>query len=312
MTPKAQPHGGIGPTCVTLPAQDRALARAALAVPEDWCARSLLAADFNSERTRTAAAIDDVCDGLLAWRFWTMLGWTDIKQRYQRSKIGPLWISISMALMVGGLALIYGSIFKLALSDYVLYLAAGMITWLFVSTSVLEGTTAFIIAEGIIKQSAIPLSIYIYRLIWRGLIVMLHNAAVLLVIFPLLRPISALNPVALLAGLLLVMANLFVVTLVLATLCTRFRDLPPIVTSLMQVTFYVTPILYEPSQLPEQLRLIAHYNPLYHLIDVLRRPLIGELPDAISYVVALGTFAIVGSFAFLFFRRYRGRVAYWL
>jgi ABC-type polysaccharide/polyol phosphate export permease len=268
--------------------------------------------DFSTERTRTAAAIDDICDGLMAWRFWTMLGWTDIKQRYQRSTIGPLWISISMSLMVGALAVIYGSIFKLPLSDYVLYLAAGMITWLFVSNSVLEGTTAFIIAEGIIKQSAIPLSIYVYRLIWRSLIVMLHNAAVLLVIFPLLRPISTLNPLALLAGLLLVVANLFVVALVLATLCTRFRDLPPIVTNLMQVAFYVTPILFEPSQLPEQLRLIAHYNPLYHVIDVLRRPLIGELPDAISYVVALGTFVVAGSFAFLFFVRFRGRVAYWL
>jgi ABC-type polysaccharide/polyol phosphate export permease len=268
--------------------------------------------DFSTERTRTAAAIDDICDGMMAWRFWTMLGWTDIKQRYQRSTIGPLWISISMSLMVGALALIYGSIFKLPLSDYVLYLAAGMITWFFVSTSVLEGTTAFIAAEGIIKQSAIPLSIYVYRMIWRSLIVMLHNAAVLLVIFPLLRPISALNPLAVLAGLLLVMANLFVVALVLATLCTRFRDLPPIVTNLMQVTFYITPIMYEPSQLPAQLRLIAYYNPLYHLIDVLRRPLIGELPDPVSYAVALGTLVVAGGFAFLFFGRFRGRVAYWL
>jgi ABC-type polysaccharide/polyol phosphate export permease len=108
------------------------------------------------------------------------------------------------------------------------------------------------------------------------------------------------------------MANLFVVALVLATLCTRFRDLPPIVTNLMQVTFYITPILYEPSQLPAQLRLIAYYNPLYHLIDVLRRPLIGELPDPVSYAVALGTLVVAGGFAFLFFGRFRGRVAYWL
>jgi lipopolysaccharide transport system permease protein len=267
---------------------------------------------FDTERTRSAAAVADMCDGLTAWRFWTMLGWTDIKQRYQRSTLGPLWMSISMALMVGALAVIYGSIFKLPLSDYVLYLAAGMIAWLFVSSSVLEGTTAFIAAEGIIKQSAIPLSIYVYRLLWRSLIVMLHNAAILLVIFPLLRPVSALNPLALIAGLLLVMANLFFVALVLATLCTRFRDLPPIVTSLMQVAFYVTPILYEPSQLPEAYRLIAHYNPLYHVIDVLRRPLIGELPHPISYAVALCSLLIAGTLAFLFFSRFRERVAYWL
>ena len=267
---------------------------------------------FSTERSRTSAAIGDIREGLLAWRFWTMLGWTDIKQRYQRSTLGPLWLSISTALMVGALALIYGSIFKLPLSDYMLYLSAGMICWLFVSSTVLESTTAFIAAEGIIKQSAIPLSIYLYRLLWRSLLILLHNAAILLVIIPLLRPISSVNPLAVLAGLVLVTGNLFVVALVLATLCTRFRDLPPIVASAVQVTFYVTPILYEPRQLPAQLQIIAHYNPIYHVIDVLRRPLIGEVADPISYFVAVATFLVAGSIALIFFIRFRARVAYWL
>jgi lipopolysaccharide transport system permease protein len=135
---------------------------------------------------------------------------------------------------------------------------------------------------------------------------------VLVVIFPFVRPLSALDPLKLLLGLALVASNLSVISLLLAALATRYRDLPPIIASLTQVMFYVTPILYEPSQLPKSMQLIAHYNPFYHLIDVLRRPLIGDSPELMSYAVAVGMFVVTSLIAFLFFRRFRGRIAYWL
>jgi homopolymeric O-antigen transport system permease protein len=272
----------------------------------------LHAAEFTNERTRTGAAVGDVVHGLRAWPFWTMLGWNDVKQRYRRSKLGPLWITMSMAIMIGALSAIYGAIFKLPLSNYLPYLAAGLITWLFVSMTLNEGVNAFINADGIIKQSAIPLSIYVYRVLCRNVIVLLHNCIVLAVIYALLLPVSALNPLMLLVGLVLVLGNLFAISMLLATLATRFRDLPPIVTNLTQVLFYVTPILYEPGQLPGKMQLIAHYNPLYHLINVLRRPLIGQTAEAFSYAVNIGMFIVISSAAFLLYRRFRGRIAYWL
>ena len=268
--------------------------------------------EFTNERSRTTAAVDDILRGLKSWRFWMMLSWNDIKQRYRRSKLGPLWITFSMAIMIGALSVIYGTIFKMPLADYLPYLAAGLITWLFVSSTINEGATAFTTVEGIIKQSAIPLSIYVYRVVWRNLIGLAHNCVVLAVIFALTQPLSSLNPLALAVGLGLVLANLFAISLVLALLSTRFRDLPPIVASLTQVMFYVTPILYKPDQLPGKMALIAHYNPLYHLIAVLRAPLTGELAEPLSYVVASGMFLVVGGLGFVLFLLFRGRVAYWL
>lgn len=261
---------------------------------------------------RTNAAITDLVAGARSWRFWTMLGWNDIKQRYRRTLIGPFWITISMTVMILALGLIYGSIFQVSISDFLLYLAAGMVTWFFMSNIISEGMMAFIAAEGIIKQSRIPLTLYIYRVIWRNLIVLIHNAVVVAAMFLWLRSVSVLNPLALIAGLLIIVGNMFVIILPLAILATRFRDLPPIITSLLQVLFYVTPVLYESSQLPPQLRLIAHYNPFYHIIDVLRRPMIGDQPELISYAVAIGTLVIGAGITFLIFRRFRARVPYWL
>ena len=263
-------------------------------------------------QARTKAAIDDLVNGLLAWRFWTTIGWYDIKQRYRRTRLGPFWITISMGILTSVLGLIYGSILGVPLGSYLLYLAAGIVTWYFVSSTILEGTTVFIGAEGIIKQSAIPLSFYVYRAVWRNFIVLLHNVVVLAVVFLALRSVSSLNPFTIALGLFLLVTNLLIWTLVLGMLSTRFRDLPPTMTNLMQVMFYITPILYEPDQLPAKLRLIAHYNPLYHVIEVFRRPLLGETSALESYAVATTTLVVGGLAAFALFRRFRGRIAYWL
>ena len=261
---------------------------------------------------QTESAIGDIIGGARAWRFWTLLGWSDIRQRYRRSAFGPFWITISMGLMTAALGVIYGSIFKMQLADYMAYLAAGITAWLFFSSTLSEAASAFIGAEGIIKQCSIPLSVHIYRAIWRNLIVFAHNAVVLVVVFIFLGNIPLINPLALLVGLVLVSANLFVGSLLVATLCTRFRDIPPLISSVMQLLFFVTPILFAPAQLPPQLKLIASFNPVYHLIDVLRRPMIGELASVESYIFAVVLLMVVSALCALLFFRFRPRIAYWL
>jgi ABC-type polysaccharide/polyol phosphate export permease len=261
---------------------------------------------------RTGAALADLGRGLQAWPFWTLVGWYDIKQRYRRTTLGPLWITASMGILTTILGIIYGAIFHLPLADYLLYLAAGMVCWYFVSSTIMEGTTVFIGADGIIKQNAIPLSIHVYRVVWRNLIVLLHNAVVLAVIFLIFRSVSLLNPFLILTGVILLVANLTMIVLVLGLVSTRFRDLPPLMSNILQVLFYITPILYQPSQLPASIKLIAYYNPFYHIIEVLRSPLIGETPPIESYLGAIASLLIGGAFAFVLFQRFRGRIAYWL
>jgi ABC-type polysaccharide/polyol phosphate export permease len=200
----------------------------------------------------------------------------------------------------------------LPIGEYLLYLAAGMVCWYFVSSTIMEGATVFIAADGIIKQNAIPLSIHVYRVVWRNLIVLLHNAIILAVVFLMFRSISLLNPFLMLLGIVLLAANLTIVVFVIGLLSTRFRDLPPLMGNILQVLFYITPILFKPTQLPESMKLIAYYNPFYHIIEVLRRPLIGETPPLESYVGAIMSLLLGGALAFSLFKRFRGRIAYWL
>src|SRR4051812_38565869 len=102
-------------------------------------------------------AARDILDGLANVRLWSMLGWRDIKQRYRRSTLGPLWVTISMAVMVAALGGVYGVIFKIPLATYLLHLAIGLIAWEFISKSINEGCLSFLQLEGLIKQIRLPL-----------------------------------------------------------------------------------------------------------------------------------------------------------
>ena len=59
--------------------------------------------------------IQDLIKTLRRSELWLLLGWLEIKQRYTRSVLGPLWITISMAVMVGSIGVVYGSLFKQSL-----------------------------------------------------------------------------------------------------------------------------------------------------------------------------------------------------
>src|SRR5262249_20629709 len=121
--------------------------------------------------SRTAIAFRDIVDGLAAWPVWTALGWQDIRQRYRRSALGPLWITLTMLAMVVGMGPLYGVLLKQDMHSFVPYLALGIITWGLISTLILEGGSSFTAAEGIIRSVKLPLTLHVFRGIYRNIII---------------------------------------------------------------------------------------------------------------------------------------------
>ena len=87
-----------------------------------------------------SAAVADLVDGLGRWELWSTLGWHDIRQRYRRSVVGPFWLTLSMGMMIGGLAYLYAGVFGQNIGTYFPYLALGMIIFTFISSLVTEGS----------------------------------------------------------------------------------------------------------------------------------------------------------------------------
>ena len=211
---------------------------------------------------RLVLAVADLKDAARLWRLWSMLGWADIRQRYRRSFIGPFWITISMAVMVGGMGLVYGTLFHQDLSTFLPFIGAGFLGWFFVSTCIGEGALPFVQAEGLIKQGGLPLSLHVFRVIWRNVLILCHNAVVIIVIYLWFGGFHPLSVIMVVPGLVLTAVNVAWINLIIGPLCTRFRDLAPIIANMLQMLFFITPVVFLPQALSSR-AWIVELNPLY-------------------------------------------------
>jgi len=258
-------------------------------------------------------AFGDLRQGWKQRPLWGYLGWQDIKQRYRRSVLGPLWISISMGVIATAMGILYGTLFGEDITTFLPYVATGLLIWNFVNGCILEGSEVFIANEGLIKFLPAPLSLHVYRLIWRQTLFFLHNLvvwALLMIIF--WQPVGWATLLAFPAFALLALNGAWIAVLS-GIIATRFRDIPPIIASVSQLLFFMTPIVWSYERL-RGLPLAAYIelNPVMHFVEVLRQPLLGQ-EIVWRHWIVVGVITVVGCVAALVcLRNYRSRVAYWV
>jgi ABC-type polysaccharide/polyol phosphate export permease len=246
------------------------------------------------------------------WRIWYLLGTQDITLRYRRSSLGPFWITLSMAVTIYSMGFLYSHLFKTDWARYFPFLASGIIGWSFLSTLLLEATQAFIESAGYIQNQASYLSLCLMRVIYRNVIVFCHNLVVFIPIIPLCHLPVGIALLGLIPGLLCLGLNTLFWGGALAVIGTRYRDFQPIVNSLIQVAFFLTPIMWMPSILPERLHWIIDYNPFNHLLQLIRLPLFNEVPSPLTYLVALGITLLGGCLYAWCVTRYKSHIVFWL
>lgn len=254
----------------------------------------------------------DLRQSFKATHLWLTLGWYDIKQRYRRSILGPFWLTLSTGVSVGTLSFLWSKLFKTNLHEYLPFFAIGSVIWAYISGQINEACTGFTQFTHIMKQVNLPLPSYLLRLLVRNFIILLHNFVIVFIVITFVG--SGWQPVAILAlpGLLLLSIALFFMSLTIAIICTRYRDMPPIVQNIITILFYFTPILWQSKYLPPQYAWVKNYNPFTHLIEIVRAPLLGSPPSALSWGAACGVTLIAAYIAITMLARYRQKVAYWL
>jgi lipopolysaccharide transport system permease protein len=254
----------------------------------------------------------DLVRSLASWRLWTLLGWLQIRQRYSRSKLGPFWLTISMGVLVGTMGVVYGALLGQKISEYLPMIAIGLVLWGLFAGTVNEGCTAYIDSANYIRQVRTPRILYQLQAAWRNLVIFAHNfviVAIVLVVFgvhnwavlPLFIP-----------GFVLFVLNATWVGATAGLLGARFRDLPQIVAALLQVAFYVTPILFSGKMLSGKHHWIVEFNPLAYLIDIVREPLLGTAPSIHTWVISAAMAVFGWGFALLLTGRFHKRVPFWV
>jgi len=265
-------------------------------------------------RDQKNLAIQDVLDGFRQWRIWFMLSYQDIKIRYRRSVLGPFWITLSMAITVYSMGYLYSHLFHIELKNYFPFLVGGMLAWSLIASTITDLVEALTQEEGKIKQIKLPYSLYINKVIARNLIIFVHNVPILFPIIAIFHETAKINicTLMLIPGLALFYINGLSWGLALGMIGARFRDVAQIVKSLVQVVFFVTPVMWNPEILPPAKRYIANLNPFYAFIEFIRCPLIGTVPSLTSWLM-VSVITIIGCYvSFKLFCRYRARIVYWL
>jgi ABC-type polysaccharide/polyol phosphate export permease len=253
----------------------------------------------------------DVADGFRRRELWSTLGWQDIRQRYRRSVLGPFWITLSMAVMTASMGLLYAQLFGQSVADYLPYLTIGLVMWGFLSALVTDGCQAFIGAESMIKQMKLPVTVHVWREVWRNLILLAHNALVVVAVLALFGRTPHWQVLLLPLALALLVLDGWWLGALLGALSARFRDIPQLVGSLLQVLFFLTPVIWSTRVLGSRSWLVDA-NPAYHMIEIVRAPLLGEPARLFSWLFVLAFTVAGATVTLLFLARFRARIPYWI
>jgi lipopolysaccharide transport system permease protein len=268
--------------------------------------------DHSSKKVRFRLALQDILAGIKSWRIWLLLGWQDIRLRYRRSQLGPFWLTLSMGITIYSMGFLYGHLFKMDLNTYFPFLASGLLIWTLILNTVNDSTNCFIDASSYLRQMKMPYIIFVLRVVTRNFVIFCHNIIAIIPILIFCHIKFGWWLFAVPFGLLIILVNGMIYGVILAMLGARFRDIAQIIMSLMQVVFFVTPVMWMARVLPPQYQFIVKFNPFAQYIDLVRAPLLGNWPSFYSYVVTVGL-TIIGLILMLFiYYRGRHRIVYWL
>lgn len=257
------------------------------------------------------AFFDDFASVATRWRTWLLMADQDIKMRYKRSMLGPFWISIAMATTVVSIGLLYSEVFKLPYKEFLTWFGSGMLAWGLVSGVMLEACSTITENEHVLRSVTMPVPMLSARMVYRNFVVFLHNALVIglvLILFGLrLQP----EILFIIPGLALITLFGLFLGIALGPISARFRDLPQLVASLVQVMFFVTPVFWVPS--PAMSRpILVEGNPFYHMVQLVRAPLLGDATTWANWQVSIAALAVAGMLAIASLAASRRSIYLWL
>jgi len=255
--------------------------------------------------------IRDLRASLINRDLWLYLAWQDIRLRYRRSKIGPLWITLSMAIFCVSMGAVYSQLFKANIAEYFPFLSISFIFWGLISGLLSEFPSLYIENSAYIKDIRVNPFSLLFRLTTRHLITFAHNLVIVVGAYLYFGINPSFAILMVLPALVLVVLNLLGIGVSLSLLGARFRDVAPITQSLVQVVFFITPITWFPKLLPHD-SLVLKLNPIAYYLELLRAPLLGQVASLDAWLVAGATCVVFWSVSAWVYTKKAGKIPFWV
>jgi lipopolysaccharide transport system permease protein len=264
------------------------------------------------QAAQVRAAFREVLRSARLWHIWLRLGVQDVRHKFRRSTVGPAWIFLNLGVLIAAIGIIYGRLLGQNLHEFIPYLTAGLIIWGFLTTSISEGAHAFVNSEGYIKQISLPIYVYVFRCSVNVGLTTIISFAVFVVVGLAYRIPFGLGTLWAVPGALMLVAISLMMICILAHLHARFRDVAPMASVAMQMAMYVTPIMFPAEMLRHRsMAWVVDFNPLYHMVEIVRRPLVAAQPAAMeNYLAAALVLVALTAIAGGIIAYYRRRIVF--
>lgn len=247
--------------------------------------------------------------------FWWHLALSDLRSRWRRSFLGILWSIVQPLGITTLITIVFSHLFNASFLDYAPYVLSGIIFWDFFASTVTGGSLAFVQNEPYIKQCRHPLAIYTLRTTLANIVVFAVASISLLIVVLVLRPEAfGWAWLAWFLSLPLLVLTAWPLATALAYISVRFRDIPHALGLALQSLWFISPVYFDVKLFRSAgLDRLVDYNPIYHLLEIIRAPLLrGEWPSLANYGVSLATIAVLAVLAILLGRRLEQRVLFYL
>ena len=256
--------------------------------------------------------LQDVEATSAVWRLWLLLGWNDIATQYRRSFLGPIWITLSTGIFVFAFGLLGAQIFGQTAENFLPYFAVGYVIFIFFSSVITDGCETFSSADSYLRHGGFPKLMFPLRVLVRNLVLLGHNLVIILLVLLWAGLLGEVRWLQALAALLFCLPVAVCVVVILGCLSARFRDIPMMVRSIMQIMFFMTPVFWSAEALSERAAFVISLNPLALFLDLLRAPLLGQWVTASQWINAIGWLLGLSLMAVGVFLVCRRRLVYWV
>ncbi len=211
----------------------------------------------------------------------------ELTVKYKRSVLGFFWSLLNpMATMIIS-SIVFGSIMRFELNDFVVFLYAGMLPWSFFANSADFCGVSIINNEGFIKKIYMPKIVFPLTTVCANFINMLFSMSALFIFMVVLG--AKVTPALFFLPISFIIIFIWTLgfSLLMATVNVYFRDMRYIMSVVMNAWYYITPILYPITAIPDNLRIFFYLNPGYYLVDMFRSPIYNNvLPDLQNILIA--------------------------
>lgn len=254
---------------------------------------------------------NDLMASFRNWRLIHLLGVSNLRSRYYRSKLGQIWLSISLLIQIGATGVVWSVLWHLPIREFLPYLAVSQTIYQFFVLTIQDATNIFTTDSRLYINQKLPFSTSILSSLYKNIIIFLHNLPIIIVVLLWANKPFNIN-FGVFAVLPFVVIFLTCSSYAIACVCTRYRDVIQIVTSLLNISFLVTPIVWKLSYVPEYLRSYFFLNPLTCFLEVIRNPLLGMSIDYLAYLsIAIWTFFSLLVMTYLY-NRFEKRIIFWI